>query len=48
MCFDPIKSNSETELWVEKFKPKSFLELLSDDVKILYLKILKDFKPIKN
>jgi len=30
ITFDP-KSNHETELWVEKFKPKSFLELLSDD-----------------
>jgi len=30
IVFDP-KSNSETELWVEKFKPKNFLDLLSDD-----------------
>ena len=25
-------SNQETELWVEKFKPKDYFELLSDDV----------------
>ena len=27
-----LKSNDETQLWVEKFRPKNFLELLSDDV----------------
>ena len=27
-----FNSNKETELWVEKFKPKDYFELLSDDV----------------
>lgn len=31
VTFDP-KNTSETALWVEKFKPKNFMELLSDDV----------------
>ena len=35
------KQNSETQLWVEKFKPKDFFELLSDDVIILNKSSLK-------
>ena len=32
ICIDPCKQNSESQLWVEKFKPKDFFELSSDDV----------------
>lgn len=31
----PDKSNAEVNLWVEKFRPKDFFELLSDDVKTI-------------
>lgn len=27
-----FKQDAETQLWVEKFKPKDYFELLSDDV----------------
>lgn len=33
MCMEPAyKQTAESQLWVEKFKPKDFFELLSDDV----------------
>ena len=37
VMFDP-KNTSETALWVEKFKPKNFMELLSDDVSFFHYK----------
>lgn len=32
---DPTYTNTtETELWVEKFRPKDYFDLLSDDVNL--------------
>ncbi len=40
------KADAETQLWVEKFKPKDYFELLSDDVSFykLYLTFGNNFQ----
>lgn len=40
-------SKSEVDLWVEKFRPKDYFELLSDDVYELIISRNKIFLPIK-